>query len=593
MSVRSSTRADSPSTSIRDGRTSRTNLGLRRDAADHPARTDRFAGASLEVLALDAPRRQIQVTTAAHAEPPRNIFTVRFFPIVILENGVIRTLDPSLPGARALAIAGDRIAGGVGTHETALASPEVVDLGGRCVVPGFTDAHVHFLQWSLAQRQVRLESARTLEDAVARVAAVANETPTGRWIRGTGWRSGEWQPPVEPTKGALDAVTGDTPAALMAKDGHSLWLNSAALAAADGDLQVPGGVVELDEHGEPTGVLREESAWEFRRRYVLSQVSDEERLDAMRAGIRLAVSRGVTAVHDKDGWLGDLRLFQRLRDESVLNLRVWQSLPHEFLDELEALDFGAGLGDEWLRAGYLKAFMDGTLGSQTARMLDGSGVEITSREELEQIVRRAARIGWPVAVHAIGDRANRDALDAFEATRDEWAPKGLRPRIEHAQCLAPEDLHRFAQLGVAASVQFSHAPSDRDLADRYWAGKTDGAYAFRSLWESGAVVANGSDAPIEELDPLAGIRAGVLRTIDERPAWHAEQALTVEQALEATCVTPAWLCGDERRRGKLLPGFLADVTVLSTDPLEDLGGCEVVATMAGGRWIFNPPPWQQ
>jgi predicted amidohydrolase YtcJ len=355
---------------------------------------------------------------------------------------------------------------------------------------------------------------------------------------------------------------------------------------------VPGGVVERDDTGEPTGVLREESAWEFRRRFVFSQIGEDERLDAMRAGIRLALSRGVTSVHDKDGWLGDLRLFQRLRDEGMLGLRVWQSLPHEFLDALEALDFRAGLGDDWLRAGYLKAFMDGTLGSQTARMLDGSGVEITSREELEEIVRRGARVGWPVAVHAIGDRANRDALDAFETTRDLWAPKGLRPRIEHAQCLAAEDLPRFAKLGVAASVQFSHAPSDRDLADRNWADKADGAYAFRSLIESGAVVANGSDAPIEELDPLAGIRAGVLRSIDARPAWHPEQAVTVEQALAATCVTPAWLCGDERRRGKLLPGYLADLVVLSTDPVEDLAACEVVATMVGGRWVSNPPPWQ-
>jgi predicted amidohydrolase YtcJ len=512
---------------------------------------------------------------------------------VIFENGVIRTLDPRLPTVRALGIAGERIAGGVGTHETALASPDVVDLGGRCVVPGFTDSHVHFLQWSLAQRQVRLEGTRSLDDAVARVAAAVAETPPGRWVRGTGWRSGEWQPSVEPTKQALDAVTGDRPAALMAKDGHSLWLNSAALAAADGELAVPGGVVETDGRGEPTGVLREESAWRFRARFVFALVGEEERLEAMRQGIRLAAARGVTAVHDKDGWLGDLRLFQRLHDENALTLRVWQSLPaHDSLEALEALDVRGGLGDAWLRAGYLKAFMDGTLGSQTARMLDGSGVEITGREELESTVRRAARIGWPVAVHAIGDRANRDALDAFEATRDEWASRGLRQRIEHAQCLHPDDLPRFAGLGVAASVQFSHAPSDRDLADRFWTDLTDRAYAFRSLWDSGAVVANGSDAPIEELDPLAGIRAGVLRTIDDRPAWHPEQAVTVEQALEATCVTPAWLCGDERHRGKLLPGYLADLVVLTTDPLDDLAGCEVVATMAGGRWTHNPPPWR-
>jgi predicted amidohydrolase YtcJ len=198
-------------------------------------------------------------------------------------------------------------------------------------------------------------------------------------------------------------------------------------------------------------------------------------------------------------------------------------------------------------------------------------------------------------VHALGDRANRDALDAFEATREVWSTRKLRPRIEHAQLLAPEDLPRFAALGVACSVQFSHAPSDRDLADRFWAGKTDGAYAYRSLWDSGALIANGSDAPIEELDPWAGVCAGVLRTIDERPAWHPEQRLTLEQSLTATCVNPAWLAGDEHRRGRLVPGFLADLVVLDRDPFalepEDLPSVEVVATMLGGRWVHNPPPW--
>ena len=210
--------------------------------------------------------------------------------------------------------------------------------------------------------------------------------------------------------------------------------------------------------------------------------------------------------------------------------------------------------------------MDGTLGSQTALMTDGSGVRITSREELEEIVRLGAAAGWPVAVHAIGDQANRDALDAFEATREAWQPLGLRHRIEHAQCLAPEELPRFAELGIACSVQFSHAPSDRDLAERFWPDRLDGTYSFRSLLESGALLANGSDAPVEELDPLAGIAAGVTRTIDERPAWRADQTLTVEQALQATCVNPAWLSGDERRRGRLLPGYLADAVVLDRDP---------------------------
>jgi predicted amidohydrolase YtcJ len=512
---------------------------------------------------------------------------------VILENGIVRTLDPSLPHAAALAIAGERVAGGVGAHETALASPERVDLGGRCVVPGFSDAHVHFPTWSLAQHQVRLEGAEGLDEALARVASAVGDVPEGRWLRGLGWRSGDWAPAVEPTKEALDAVSGEVPVALMSKDYHSLWVNSAALARVEGDLQVPGGVVERDERGEPTGVLREECAWHFRDTY--ARPTEDEMVAACREGIRIANARGVTAIHDKDGWLGALRVFERLRAEEALTLRVWQSLPYDHIDRLAEIGVTSGLGDDLLRVGYIKAFLDGTLGSRTALLLDGSGVEIVGYEEFVDIVARSARAGFPVAVHAIGDRANRRALDAFEATRDEWAPRGLRQRIEHSQLLAPEDVGRFAALGVAASVQFSHAPSDRDIADRFWEGRTGGAYAFRSLLDSGALVANGSDAPVEELDPLLGIRAGATRTLDERDAWHGEQRVTVEQALHATCVAPAWLARDERRRGKLLPGYLADLVVLDRDPLdcppEGLGEIEVVATMLGGRWVHDPPPW--
>jgi len=510
---------------------------------------------------------------------------------VILERGVVRTLEPSLPTASALAIAGDRIAGGVGTHEVALPSPDRVDLGGRCVVPGFSDAHVHFPTWAVAREEVRLEGVSSVGEAIARVREGLASVPEGGWLRGRGWRDAEWG--ERPSREALDEVAREVPVALLAHDSHSLWLNSAALARANGDLEVEGGVVERDPSGEPTGILREEACWIFRDRHI--EITDEEHLAAMRDGLRVAAARGVTSVHDKDGWIGALRFWQALAAENALSLRVWQSLPADHVDRLSELGIRGGLGDGMLRVGYLKAFMDGTLGSQTARMLDGSGVEITSREALVEILRQAAPAGWPVAVHAIGDLANREALDAFEETRAKWAPLGLRHRIEHAQLLAPEDVGRFADVGISASVQFSHASSDRDVADRFWAGKTDGAYAYRSLWDSGAVVANGSDAPIEELDPLAGIRAGVLRTIDDRPAWHPEQTLTVEQAFQATCVTPAWLSYDEHRRGKLVPGYLADLVVLDRDPFElqpeELAEVEVVATMVGGRWTHNPPPW--
>ena len=507
---------------------------------------------------------------------------------MILDNGVVRTMDGSLPVARALAIAGAHVAGGVGTHETALPTPDVVDLAGRCVVPGFTDSHVHFPTWSLSQHDVKLEGVSGLAEALERVLVHARR---GSWIRGTGWRSADWA--EQPTASALDEVTGETPTALFSKDYHSLWLNSAALARAQGELEVEGGVVERDASGEPTGILREESAWQFRARFATPH--EDEFATATREGLRIAASRGVVAIHDKDGWLGAPGIFQRIAERDGLTLRVWQSVPYERLPELEALGVRSGIGDDYLRIGYLKAFMDGTLGSQTAWMLDGSGVVITSGDELAEVIREGARLGWPIAVHAIGDRANREALDAFESTRDSWGPLGLRHRVEHAQCLAPEDVGRFAALGVACSVQFSHAPSDRDLAERFWPDRVDGAYVFRSLWDSGALVANGSDAPVEELNPLAGIRAGVLRTIDERPAWHPEQRLSIEQALVATTVNPAWLSRDERRRGKLLPGYLADLVVLSRDPLacepEELASVEVVATMVGGRWVHNPPPW--
>ena len=502
-------------------------------------------------------------------------------------------MDPQLPRAGALAIAGHLVAGGVGVHETALASPDVVDLRGRCVLPGFSDSHVHFPTWAIAQREVRLEGCATKEEAVARVRAAVELARPGEWVRGTGWRSGDWHPHVEPSRVDLDPFTGYTPVALMARDYHSLWLNSAALARANGNLAVPGGVVELDARGEPTGVLRESSAWQFRD--TVSRPTPDELADAMRAGLKLVATRGVTAIHDKDGWLGALDLWQRLRSQGSLNLRVWQSLPHEQIDSLRTLGIRSGFGNPFVRVGYIKVFMDGTLGSQTAWMLDGSGVVITTGEELAEIVRRAAEAGFPVGVHAIGDRANREALDAFEETREVWRPLGLRQRIEHCQCLAPEDVPRFAELGVACSVQFSHAVSDRDLAEEFWPDRLAGTYAFRSLLESGAVLCNGSDAPIEELDPLLGIRSAVIRTWDEREAWQPQEALTVEQALHATTVTPAWLAGDERRRGKLLPGYFADLVVLDRDPLAcepgELEELQVVATLLGGRWIHNPPPW--
>jgi predicted amidohydrolase YtcJ len=493
---------------------------------------------------------------------------------VLFTGGTIRTLDPAAPLVGQLAVRGPWVV------DDDKAGREVVELGERCLLPGFTDSHAHFPTWSLGLRQARLEGARSLDEALERVVAARANVPRGGWLRGLGWREGDWAD--APTREALDRAVPDLPVALMSKDYHSLWVNSAALALADAPLNVPGGVVES------SGILRENAAWSFRDRYVHPTV--DEMVEACGEGMRVAASRGVVAIHDKDGWLGALEVFERLLETSELDVRVWQSFPWDRLDDLRSLGLRSGFGSDMLRLGYLKGFMDGTLGSATAHLLDGSGVEISSREVLEDVVRRGAEAGWPVAVHAIGDAANRAALDAFEATRDVWEPAGLRQRIEHAQLLDDTDVARFAELGVAASVQFSHAPSDRDLAERLWEGKP-GAYAFRSLLDAGTVLANGSDAPVEELDPLAGIVAGVLRTLDERPAWRPEQAVTIEEALQATCVTPAWLERTENRRGTLRPGKLADLVILNRDPLtcppDELPSVQVEATMVGGRWTYD------
>ena len=379
----------------------------------------------------------------------------------------------------------------------------------------------------------------------------------------------------------------------MARDSHSLWLNSAALARANGDLEVPGGVVERDERGEPTGVLREESCWTFRDRHV--EISDDEYVEAMRVGMKLANSRGVVAVHDKDGWLGALRFWQALRERDTLTLRVWQSLPHEKVGELESVDVQSGLGDEFLRVGYLKAFMDGTLGSQTARLLDGSGVQITSREELEEIVRRGARAGFPVAVHAIGDLANREALDAFEATQDVWRPLGLRHRIEHAQLLADEDVPRFAQLGVAASVQFTHAVSDRDLADRFWAGESHRAYRVaRALGRRHARRERLGRAD-RRARPLGGRRGRRAQDLGRPRAVAPGGSCHARRGAARNVRQPDVPLARRASPRAAPPRPAADLVVLDRDPYEvepdALADVQVVATMVNGRWVHNPPPW--
>ena len=301
----------------------------------------------------------------------------------------------------------------------------------------------------------------------------------------------------------------------------------------------------------------------------------------------------MTGIHDFQREHG-LAAWQRCNAARRLSLRVWASLPAERLDEIIGLGLRTGLGDEWLRLGPVKAFADGTLGSRTASMLEpfadaGRGEALLSADELTAIAGRCADAGLDLAVHAIGDAANRVVLDALAATRERWQPRGLRPRIEHAQLLQPDDLGRFAELGVTASMQPSHAPSDRGVAEAVWGSRCAAAYALGSLSASGAPLCFGSDAPIEPLDPLAGVQAAATRD------WPAAEALAVELALDGFWSGAAYARHAERRLGRLLPGYAADLVVLERDPVTcppgEIAGIGVVATMAGGRWVHGRPPW--
>jgi hypothetical protein len=394
------------------------------------------------------------------------------------------------------------------------------------------------------------------------VRAATSQAGSGGFVRGLGWPAAGFAP----TREALDAVSGDVAVALVSRDWHSLWLNSAALARAGGKLDRPGGIVERDARGEPTGVLRETSAWAFYDTYALP--GRDQIVAAVRDALPALAAEGVVAVHDKDGAIGALDVFRALRDAGELTVRVWQSLPAEQMDELAAAPERAAAPGARLRAGYVKAFMDGTLGSGTARMIGGGGAVVTSGDAFAEIVTRAAAVDLPVAVHAIGDLAVREALDAFAATAAHWRPRGLRQRIEHAQCVHPDDRSRFASLGVTASVQPAMAISDRPLVERHWADRVESAFPIAALHRAGARLAGGSDAPVEALSPLAGIRA-------------ARESVDPDTALAAWTSVPAWLAGEEHVRGRLAPGLAADLVVLDRDE-------RVVATMLDGEWVFGP-----
>jgi predicted amidohydrolase YtcJ len=453
----------------------------------------------------------------------------------------------------------------------------VVRLRGRAL-PGLIDAHVHLE--GLADRHLTLEltGSASLEEALKRVEGWAARLPEDGWVVGAGWYNDAWPNPAFPTRRQLDVAAGGRPVCLRRKDGHSAWVSSAALQLAGIDTATAdpaGGVIDRDGRGRPTGILRETAMQAVSA--VVPRATDEDFDAAMAKALTALSELGITSVHSMDSARG-FGALQRLHSQDQLKVRVTYNLPLADLHHAERMGVRSGWGDEWLRIWGVKAFLDGSLGSRTAEMLDGSGTARLSQADLVDMIDICARAELNVCLHAIGDGAVRRALDALARRRDAW--RRWRPRIEHAQCVDPKDLPRFARYGVIASMQPIHAVADRELADRYWPRVTAHAYAWGSLEQAGARLAFGSDAPVETADPMLGIDAA--SAWRQRAAWHPELAVSRAKAMRAYTAGAAYAVGMEQHLGSLRLGKLCDITVV------DQG--RVTATIVGGAVSWRRKP---
>ncbi len=528
----------------------------------------------------------------------------------ILYNGNILTLDEHQPRVSALALSSEHIiASGSDNEILPLAGgPTKRDnLGGRTVIPGLTDAHIHWQGVALTFRDVSVFEAPSRADALERVAQRVATTPPGQWITGHGWTQDVWPDRAFPTAADLDSVAPNHPVYLRAKSGHAGWANSIALrrCGITADTSDPeGGQIVRDAAGQPTGILLE-TAMELVARHI-PKLSPEEIAVLMKSAQQAALASGLTGIHDFDGQ-DCFRALQILRERGELALRVVKNINREWLPAALEVGLRWGFGDDWIRIGGLKIFADGALGPRTAYMIEpyagepnNYGIPTIDKEEMAELVSHASAAGLPSTIHAIGDRAVHDVLDVYESVRREESARGeashnRRHRIEHVQIIHPDDAHRLAQFDIIASMQPIHATSDYQMADRYWGERAQWSYNARLQLDQGVKVAFGSDAPVEPFESFKGIHAAVTR---QRPdgspgleGWYPAARLTIAEALRGFTLGPAYAAGMEQRLGKLAPGYLADLVVLDRDPYtippSELLDVKVVATMVGGEWRFG------
>ena len=533
---------------------------------------------------------------------------------IVFNNGNVYTANDKAPQAQAIAVKGDRIVF-VGTNADAQqyvgANTRVVDLHGNTVLPGFTDSHQHLSGVGQREMTLNLEGTTSLEDLLAKVKARVNQAKPGEWVTGRGWIETHWQPPVFPTRWDLDKVSPNNPVILGRADGHGAVANSAALKLAGVDKSTPnpfGGEISKDKQsGEPNGMLLDAAQGLVRRKVPPTTPADEER--AVELGVKRDISLGWTQIQDAGGSYDDVNIFSRLYEAGTIKLRIYKAVYGPGPNATRLLREGPTIGafENRFTLRTIKVISDGALGSRGAALLgpysdapDTSGFLTVKAEELRPMLIDALRKGIQVETHAIGDRANRFILDEYERAMNAVPPgerKIAEPRwrVEHAQIVNLADLPRFAKLGIIPSMQPSHAIGDLFFApSRLGMERLAGAYAWESFIKSGVVVPGGSDAPVERGEPMIEFYAAVARKDPKgfsAEGWHPEEAVTREQALKMFTIWPAYAAFEEKLRGSIVVGKLADLTILSADimkiPELDILKTRCVMTVINGEIVFE------
>jgi predicted amidohydrolase YtcJ len=542
-----------------------------------------------------------------------------------LIGGHVVTVDSAKPEAEAIAIGGDRILA-VGTNEEIrkLVGPStrVIDLNGRLAIPGLIDGHGHFMELGESKRQIDLTTARTWDEIVARVGAAARSARPGTWIIGQGWHQAKWErPPVpmvegNPVHGSLSAASPNNPVLLEHASGHAVFANARALQLAGITRETPnpaGGEIVRDAQGEATGLLRESAQHlpaAARARADSARTPAQREADARHA-VELAgadaLSKGITAFHDAGSNFATIDLFRRIADEGKLPVRLYVMVrfePKARMDSLLDRYRMIGRANGFLTVRTIKRQIDGALGTNGAWLLApyvdlprSTGLPLEQPSSLQEVADLAMRHDFQLATHAIGDRANREVLDVYErAFRANPAKTDRRWRIEHAQHIAAPDVARFAQLGVIASMQGIHTISDAPWIPAKLGQERAEAesYLFRSLWDSGAIVTNGTDTPVEDVNPIPSFYGMVARVAKDGRTFVPAQRLTRAEALRAYTLNNAYASFMERELGSLTPGKYADVTVLSKDimriPEAEIPSARADYTIVGGKVRFERAP---